>query len=216
MKKMYVTTLILSLFMVFSCTDQEQSLIQEELNSDTVKTAEAIAAKTAKDQEDEYLYGIQIYYSSAEAEIKRLELIKTKLVTEMENGNKKVIEDIENTQIQIEKLSRFNEDLKQIKPPKSFPTPYPCFDGEVSNCNPKRKLSPETLILLGNDLIVTNVIIKNTKNEIVESKFQPIEDQYSQQTLLLKSNFKGEGIMYTTIKTKVVDEITIPTPVVSF
>ncbi len=218
MKKMYLTTLILSLIMAFSCADQEQQLIQEELSSSTSKTTEDITAKTSAEQETEYLYGIQIYYSSAEAEIKRLVTVKTKLVSEMENGNKKVIEDIEKIQIQIEKLSRFNEHLMQIKPPKGpigpMPTPNPCVDGQVSNCNPKRKLTPETLILLGNDLIVTNVIIKDTKDQMVDAKFQPVEDQFSQRALLLKSSFKGEGTMYTTLKTTAVGEITIPTPVV--
>ena len=212
---MTLSTFILSVFITLSCSNQEQPL-NEEVTSQEELTS--MTAKTLEEQKYDYLYGNEIYYRSAEAEIKRLESIKTKLVAELENGNKGVMEEIEKNQIEIKKLIQFIDFLTVQKPILGpggpIPTPYPCTSGEKSNCDPKRKLSSKTLIVLGKELIVLNVIIKNMKNQLVDAKFQPVEDQFSQSALELKSSFMGEGIMYTTLKTDVVGEITIPTPVV--
>lgn len=213
MKKMMLSTLFLSAFMMLSCSNQEP-LLQEESTSQN----ELMTAKKTVAQKYDYLNGIEIYYSGAEAEIKRLKLEKTKLVAELETGNKKVMERIETIQVQIEKLLRFNAYLISKKPVLGpggpLPPPQPCYDGKLNNCNPKRKLSSKTLIVLGKELIVINVIVKNTKDQLVDAKFQHVEDPFNQSALQLKSDFKGEGTMYTTLKTDVVGEITIPTPVV--
>lgn len=206
---MILSTLFLSAFMMFSCSDQEQPLQRESTVINSKKTIE---------QKQDYLYGIQIYYLSTEVEIARLESEKTKLVAKLENGDKGVMEQIENIQIQIEKLTRFNANLVAKKPVLGpggpIPPPRPCFVGKEGNCDPKQKLSPKTLIVLGNELIVSNVIIKNMNNQLVDAKFQPIEDSFSQSALQFISDFKGEGTMYTTFKVNGIGEITIPTPVV--
>ena len=212
---MTLSTLFLGAFIALSCSNQEHHL-QEELASQEALTS--LTAKSLEEQKYDYLYGNEIYYRSAEAEIKRSELIKTKLVVELENGNKEVMEQIEKIQIEIKKLNRFIDYLTVKKPILGpggpIPTPYPCTADEKSNCDPKQKMTSKTLIVLGKELIVLNVIIKNMKNQLVDAKFQPVEDQFSQSALELKSSFMGEGIMYTTLKTDVVGEITIPTPVV--
>lgn len=215
MKKMMLSTLFLSAFMLLSCSNQEPLLQEEAI---VQKESTVLSAKKTEAQKYEYLNGIEIYYAGAEAEIKRLKLEKTKLVAELENGNKKVMERIETIQVQIEKLTRFNGYLISKKPILGpggpLPPPQPCYDGKLNNCNPKRKLSSKTLIVLGKELTVSNVIIKNLKNQLVDAKFQSVEDPFNQSALQLRSDFKGEGTMYTTLKTDVVGEITIPTPVV--
>jgi hypothetical protein len=215
MKKMMLSTLFLSAFMMLSCSNQEPISQQDATSQDALV---AMATKKMVTQNYDYLNGIELYYSGAEAEIKRLKLEKTKLVAELENGNKKVLERIETIQVQIEKLVRFNAYLISKKPVLGpggpLPPPQPCFDSKESNCNPKRKLSSKTFIILGKELSVSNVIIKNMKNQLVDAKFQHVEDPLNQNALQLTSDFKGEGTMYTTLKTDVVGEITIPTPVV--
>lgn len=215
MKKMMLSTLFLSAFMMLSCSNQEPISQQDATSQDALA---AMATKKMVTQNYDYLNGIELYYSGAEAEIKRLKLEKTKLVAELENGNKKVLERIETIQVQIEKLVRFNAYLISKKPVLGpggpLPPPQPCFDSKESNCNPKRKLSSKTFIILGKELSVSNVIIKNMKNQLVDAKFQHVEDPLNQNALQLTSDFKGEGTMYTTLKTDVVGEITIPTPVV--
>lgn len=215
MKKMMLSTLFLSAFMMLSCSNQEPISQQDVTSQDALA---AMATKKMVTQNYDYLNGIELYYSGAEAEIKRLKLEKTKLVAELENGNKKVLERIETIQVQIEKLVRFNAYLISKKPVLGpggpLPPPQPCFDSKESNCNPKRKLSSKTFIILGKELSVSNVIIKNMKNQLVDAKFQHVEDPLNQNALQLTSDFKGEGTMYTTLKTDVVGEITIPTPVV--
>lgn len=215
MKKMMLSTLFLSAFMMLSCSNQEPISQQDATSQDALV---AMATKKMVTQNYDYLNGIELYYSGAEAEIKRLKLEKTKLVAELENGNKKVLERIETIQVQIEKLVRFNAYLISKKPVLGpggpLPPPQPCFDSKESNCNPKRKLSSKTFIVLGKELSVSNVIIKNMKNQLVDAKFQHVEDPLNQNALQLTSDFKGEGTMYTTLKTDVVGEITIPTPVV--
>lgn len=215
MKKMMLSTLFLSAFMMLSCSNQEPISQQDATSQDALA---AMATKKMVTLNYDYLNGIELYYSGAEAEIKRLKLEKTKLVAELENGNKKVLERIETIQVQIEKLVRFNAYLISKKPVLGpggpLPPPQPCFDSKESNCNPKRKLSSKTFIILGKELSVSNVIIKNMKNQLVNAKFQHVEDPLNQNALQLTSDFKGEGTMYTTLKTDVVGEITIPTPVV--
>ncbi len=215
MKKMMLSTLFLSAFMMLSCSNQEPISQQDATYQDALA---AMATKKMVTQNYDYLNGIELYYSGAEAEIKRLKLEKTKLVAELENGNKKVLERIETIQVQIEKLVRLNAYLISKKPVLGpggpLPPPQPCFDSKESNCNPKRKLSSKTFIILGKELSVSNVIIKNMKNQLVDAKFQHVEDPLNQNALQLTSDFKGEGTMYTTLKTDVVGEITIPTPVV--
>jgi hypothetical protein len=215
MKKMMLSTLFLSAFMMLSCSNQEPISQQDATSQDALV---AMATKKMVTQNYDYLNGIELYYSGAEAEIKRLKLEKTKLVAELENGNKKVLERIETIQVQIEKLVRFNAYLISKKPVLGpggpLPPPQPCFDSKESNCNPKRKLSSKTFIILGKELSVSNVIIKNMKNQLVDAKFQHVEDPLNQNALQLTSDFKGEGTMYTTLKTDVVGEITIPIPVV--
>ncbi len=215
MKKMMLSTLFLSAFMMLSCSNQEPISQQDATSQDALA---AMATKKMVTQNYDYLNGIELYYSGAEAEIKRLKLEKTKLVAELENGNKKVLERIETIQVQIEKLVRLNAYLISKKPVLGpggpLPPPQPCFDSKESNCNPKRKLSSKTFIILGKELSVSNVIIKNMKNQLVDAKFQHVEDPLNQNALQLTSDFKGEGTMYTTLKTDVVGEITIPTPVV--
>lgn len=215
MKKMMLSTLFLSAFMMLSCSNQEPISQQDATYQDALA---AMATKKMVTQNYDYLNGIELYYSGAEAEIKRLKLEKTKLVAELENGNKKVLERIETIQVQIEKLVRLNAYLISKKPVLGpggpLPPPQPCFDSKESNCNPKRKLSSKTFIILGKELSVSNVIIKNMKNQLVDAKFQHVEDPLNQNALQLTSDFKGEGTMYTTLKTDLVGEITIPTPVV--
>ena len=209
---MMLSTLFLSAFMLLSCSNQEP-LLQEEVTAQ--KESTVIAAKKTEAQKYDYIYGLQIYYSGAEAEIKRLESEKNNLVVKLENGDKKVMEHIENIQIQIKKLHRVMDFLMAVKPPKGLKGPVkprPCF--EEYNCNPKQKLTIKTAIVLGEELTVSNVVIKNEKDQLIDAKFQPIEDQFSQSALQLLANFKGEGTMYTTLKIKAIGEITIPTPVV--
>ncbi|APQ17581.1 hypothetical protein [Maribacter hydrothermalis] len=210
MKNMTYLTLFLSSLLLISCSSPEQSS-QEELT--------AITAKTMIEQEDNYLYGIEIYYSSAEAEIKNLENQKIKLVAELENGNKEAMEQIENIQIQIGKLIRFNEFLYSIKKPKGpigpIPPPKPCLVGGENNCIPIQNISSKSVIVLGEELMVTDIIMKNNKNQSFKTTFESIKDEFGQSALQLKTGLKGEGIMYTTLKTKAVGEITIPTPVIS-
>jgi len=208
MKKMTLFTFVMSSFIMLSCSTEEKPL-QEDLI--------AISAKSLAEQDYDYLNGIQMYYSSAEAEIENLKIQKIKLVAELENGNKKVMEQIENIQKKIEKLTRFNEYLFLLKPPKGLkpiPRPKPCLSTK-NNCYPVQKISPKSFILLGNDLMVTNVTIKNQKNEIVGRSGSLKKDDFDQNILSLESKLNGEGVMYTTLKTKVVGEITIPTPVTS-
>tara|TARA_R110000868_G_scaffold373423_1_gene637514 strand:+ start:4879 stop:5505 length:627 start_codon:yes stop_codon:yes gene_type:complete len=207
MKKMTLFTLFLSAFVILSCSNQEQTS-QEELTS--------ITAKTATEQKYDELYGIQMYYLSTEAEITRLGLLKTKLVAELEKGNKEVINQLENIQKEIEKLTRFNDYLILLKPAKGLkplPPPQPCL--ETGNCDPTKKISSNTLIILGKELAITKVVVKNSKNQSLDISFQPVEDSFGQNALQVSTNYNGEGVMYTTIKTKVVGEITIPTPVIS-
>ncbi|MCK0157041.1 hypothetical protein MWU65_07600 [Cellulophaga sp. F20128] len=209
MKKMTLFTLILSCITMHSCSIEEQSL-QEELI--------ATNFTTSTEQKYDYLYGIQMYYLSAESEIKRLELLKIKLVAELEKGNKEVMKELEGIQVQIEKLTRLNAYLISIKPPVGpngpIPPPKPCLMDKESNCDPKQKFTSKTLIVLGKQLIVTDIIVKNVKNQLVDTRFEPTKDQFNQSALQLQSNFKGEGIMYTTLKIEAVGEITIPTPIV--
>ncbi|MBD0779270.1 hypothetical protein HPE56_15830 [Maribacter sp. ANRC-HE7] len=204
---MTVLTLFLTVATLVSCSNHETT--EDELTS--------VNSKTSKDQADEPIYGHQFYYASTEIEINRLKLQKTKLVAEFENGNKVVMEQIEKIQKDIKKLKRFNESLLFIKRPKGSKGPMPpkpCLIDDRSNCIPRQNLSPNTVIVLGEELIVTSVLIKNNKEESVDTSFQSIKDEYGQSALQLKTSLEGEGIMYTTLKSEAVGEITIPTPVV--
>jgi len=214
MKKMILSTLFLSSIVTLSCSNQEQ-LSQEEPTSVNTETS-ALAAKTSEVQKYDYLYGIEMYYSSAKIEINRLKTLKTKLVAELENGNKGVMEQIESIQKEIEKLNRFNESLLIIQKPKGpigpMP-PQPCFVDEKSNCIPVLKLTAKTAIVLGPDLIVAEVAIIDQKNQKVRTAYLPVKDSYGQASFQIKSEFNGEGTMYTTFKTKTLGTITIPTPI---
>lgn len=213
MKKMTLSTFILSVFIMLSCSNQEQPL-NEALTSQEELTS--MSAKTLEEQKYDYLYGIEMYYSSAEIEIKRLKTLKTKLVAELENGNKGVMEQIESIQKEIEKLNRFNESLLILPKPKGpigpMP-PQPCYMDNRANCIPILTMTPKTAIVLGPDLVVSDVAIIDQKNQTVRTEYQPVKDSYGQASFQIKSDFKGEGTMYTTFKTKAVGTITIPTPI---
>ncbi|HMQ44223.1 MAG TPA: hypothetical protein PKC63_07715, partial [Mariniflexile sp.] len=79
---MMLSTLFLSAFMMLSCSNQEPISQQDATSQDALA---AMATKKMVTQNYDYLNGIELYYSGAEAEIKRLKLEKTKLVAELEN-----------------------------------------------------------------------------------------------------------------------------------
>jgi|LGOV01.1.fsa_nt_gb hypothetical protein len=206
MKKMNVIPLFVSLFMLFSCNQQEQ-FIQDQI----------VTTKVSEEQKNEYLYGLQIYYSSAVAEINGLEQRKAELLMAVEKGKEEALKELEKVQEEIEKLNQFKEYLLGLSPPvgPDRPIPMPPIGCMVtSNCDPKQDITYTKGIVLVKEIEVLNVEVRNDKNRLVGEGTETGKDEFGQQALLLKLNFTGSATMTTTLNTEVVGKITLVTPVV--
>ena len=204
MKKMNVIPLFISLFLMVSCSNNEQIINKQTETS-----------KTFEKEQNENLYALQVYYVSAVAEIHALELKKASLIAALENGNKDVIKEIEQVQKKLEKLNRFKENLLDMKLPKA-PRPIkmpPVGCLENGNCNPMQNLTHINKMVLGDTFKILSLEIKDAENNVVGRGTSRSRDSYGQSAIKLETAFTGEATMTTTLAIKDIDEITLTTPV---
>ncbi len=205
MKKMNAIPLFISLFLMISCTNQEQ-LIQEQTN--TVKTT----------QENEYLSAQQLYFSSTVEKIAKLKKRKAELVAELESGNKDVIQEIESIQKMLETYNKAQDYFfgmvrpKGPKGPVGPMPPVPCLGEEVS-CNPI--IAFTKAVLIGNNkLDIIKLVILDAKGNEVGRGIKVEEIIPKQRAMLLEvKKFEGQATMVSTLVIEGNIEITLETPV---
>lgn len=203
MKKMNVIPLFISLFMMISCTNQEQ-LVQDKTST----------SKASEEEGKEYLYALEVYYVSAVAEINNLKLKKAELIAELEGGDKEVINEIENIQKRLEKLNQFKDYLLEMRIPRApkpikMP-PIGCLEG---NCNPLQDLTSISGIVLGDTFKVSNLEIRNAKDQVIAKGTIIGKDSFGQRTMMLEADFTGQATMITTIEGENIERIILSTPV---
>ena len=205
MKKMNVIPLFISLFLMISCTNQEQ-LIQKQTK--TVKAS----------QENEYLSAQQLYFSSTVEKIATLTKRKAELVAELESGNNEVIQEIEDIQKMLETYNKAQDyffGMVQPKGPKGpvgpMP-PVPCIGEEVS-CNPI--IASTKAVLIGNNkLDILKLVILDSKGNEVGRGVKVIEIIPNQKAMILEiTKFEGQATMISTLVIEGEIEITLETPV---
>ena len=205
MKKMNVIPLFISLFLMISCTNQEQ-LIQKQTK--TVKAS----------QENEYLSAQQLYFSSTVEKIATLTKRKAELVAELESGNNEVIQEIEDIQKMLETYNKAQDyffGMVQPKGPKGpvgpMP-PVPCIGEEVS-CNPI--IASTKAVLIGNNkLDILKLVILDSKGNEVGRGVKVIEIIPNQKAMILEiTKFEGQATMVSKLLIEREIEIVLETPV---
>ena len=205
MKKMNVIPLIVSLFMLFSCTNQEVV----ELNS-----VDETATKSYQ-EEVVYLSAQQLFYAATLEKIDLLETQKAGLIEKKEEGDKDAIKEIEYLQKEINKYKSFSEYFFGMKPPRGpkgpigpMP-PVPCQD-EKSNCEPKLKYVKE--IVIGENDIEVEVNIIDSKEGIV-GKGQIGKGEFGLTVNLEIKPFEGDATMKTFVIIEEIGSIELNIPV---
>jgi len=205
MKKMNVIPLFISLFMMISCTNQEQ-LVQTQ-----VKTANTT-------QENEYLSAQQLYFSSTVEKISQLMIRKAELVAELESGNKEVIQEIESIQKQLETYNKAQDYFygmvrpKGPKGPVGPMPPVPCLN-EKESCIPI--ITFTKAVLIGeNKLNILKLSILDSKGNEVGRGIKIEEVIPNQKAMMLEiKKFEGQATMYSTLVIEGDIEIILETPV---
>ena len=205
MKKMNVIPLFISLFLMVSCTNQEQ-LIQEQTKA------------TKATQENEYLSAQQLYFSSTVEKIAALTKRKAELVAELESGNNEVIQEIEDIQKMLETYNKAQDYFfgmirpKGPKGPVGPMPPVPCLGEEVS-CNPI--IASTKAVLIGdNKLDILKLVILDAKGNEVGRGVKVTEIIPNQKAMILEiKKFEGQATMISTLVIEGEIKITLETPV---
>ena len=202
---MNVIPLIMSIFLLFSCTEQEQ-IISESI-------AEKSIAKENQEKENEYLLAQQVFYAASLEKIEQLENELAELSGKKESGDKETINEIEKTQKEISNYKIASEYFYSMRPPKGLrppPRPRPC-DSKKANCNPI--ITNLQQILIGdNELEVTNLEVNNNEGEVV-AKGQMGEGKYGRTVKMEVEKFKGQATMHVNVLIENETEISLDIPV---
>lgn len=198
MKKMNVIPLIMSVFLLFSCTNQEQIVLEP--------VAEKSVSKENQEKENEYLLGQQVFYAASLEKIEQLENQLAELSGKKESGDKEAINQIEKTQKEVNKYKIAADYFYSMRPPglRPIPRPRPCRN-DKANCNPKIT-NLQQIVIGENDLEVDNLEVTNTEGEVV-AKGQMGEGKYGRTVIMEVKEFDGQGSMYVDVLIE--DEIKI-------
>lgn len=193
---MNLIPLVSAIVIFISCSHEQQP--QEELTAVTAKT-EKIA----------FINGPTLFRNIAEVELTKLEKQKLELIIQIEKGDEKSAKKLEDIQKEIETLNAFKKHMIFRLP--RIPIPVPCMGGKELNC--KIDLNGIKGISLSEGVSVAQIIIKDSKNNIVGQNSGIGEGINGQRVILLKSELKGSGTMYITIENKILGEKTFQVPV---
>ena len=183
-----------------------------------------------QEEESEYLYAQQIYYSTSVNRINELEIEKEGLIAQLEDGDESVIEELEYVTFTINQLEQFTEYLQEIPlsttmgfgpigPIGPFPIPIPppgCL--HVNSCMPMQNFTNKTgIVALDEDYaFVYGVEFKNENGEIVGELVGLGEDQFGQKVQLFDLGFEGDATMRTTMQVPGIGYLTLETPVENY
>lgn len=203
MKKMNVISLFLSLFLLASCSHQEQ-LIEDQTELET-------AEKESKnrEQESEYFFGPQIYHLIAETEIAKLEIRKIELIEEKENGNEEATGKLETIQQSLNKFMSLSESMallgKMPRPPRG------CTNPEINCVFDISSILGITFVDIVEPSRVEppRIEFTDSENNIVEGNIEIGETPLGEPALLFDPEVTGNGKMIFTINTETLGEMTL-------
>ncbi len=201
---MNVIPLIMSVFLLFSCTEQEQ-IISESI-------AEKSIAKENQEKENVFLYAQQVFYAATLEKIEQLENQLIELSGKKENGEKDVINEIEKTQKEISNYKEASVYFFSMRPPKGLRPrpPRPCRS-EKSNCNPKIVFLQQ-IVIGENELEVSSLEVNNNEGEVV-AKGQMGEGKYGRTVNVEVKEFEGQATMHVNVLIENETEISLDIPV---
>lgn len=182
MKNMNVIPLILSLIMMFSCSDHEI------LNDPNILVAETKNSQ----EESEYLFEIEIHYLSSVSKINTLNEEKEEVLMAIEKGDKSAVERLENIQKELQNLNEFKKYLLKLPGGIKLP-PKGCL--VISNCDPQRDLTRIKGIILNDNFKTSSTEILNSKNALVGKGTEIIKNNAGQRVLLFETNYSGNGFL---------------------
>ncbi len=203
---MNVIPLIMSVFLLFSCTEQEQ-VISESI-------AEKSIAKENQEKENEYLLAQQVFYAASLEKIEQLENELAELSGKKESGDKETINEIEKTQKEISNYKIASEYFYSMRPPKGLrplPRPRPCMS-ENSSCNPIITNLQQIIIGDDNDLVANNLKIVSEKGNVV-GKGEMGEGKYGRTVKIEVEKFNGKATMYVELSISNETKLSLDIPV---
>ena len=190
MKKMNVIPLIMSVFLLFSCTEQEQVISEP--------TAEKTIAKENQEKGKEYLLAQQVFYAASLEKIEQLQYELAELSEKKESGDKEAINEIEETQKEIQKYKTASDYFYAMRPPKG---PRPIGPMPPVGCrNPKANCNPiitnlKQIIIGDNELEVHKLVVEDAERQVV-AKVQMGEGKYGRTVNMEVEEFKGQATMH--------------------
>lgn len=203
MKKMNVIPLFLSLFLLASCSHQEQ-LIEDQTELET-------AEKESKnrEQESEYFFGPQIYHLIAEEEIAKLEIRKIELIEEIENGNEEAPEKLEATLQSLDKFMSLSESMLLLGFPRGPRRPRGCEtpDNPMYNC--LFDISSIQWITHSDGVELRLVKFTDSEGNMVEGNIELGENPFGESALFFDPEITGNGKMIFIINTIDLGEMTL-------
>ncbi|MCL8007183.1 hypothetical protein M8845_07075 [Gelidibacter japonicus] len=184
MKNITVIPLVLSLFMIFTCTSQDEMDVPEMGVSE-------LKSNRSTQEANEYLYEREIHYLSTVSKINTLKKEKEDILIAIEKGDKSAVEKLERIQKEERRLNGFMEFLLKLPDmPIKFP-PKGCLD--VSNCDPKRDLSNIAGIILEDSFKEFHMEIADFKNNSMDTKTERIKNDEGQMIVLFETRLEGSG-----------------------
>lgn len=191
MKKMNVIPLIMSVFLLFSCTNQEQIVLEP--------IAEKSVSKEKQEKENEYLLGQQVFYAASLEKIEQLESQLVELSGKKESGDKEAINQIEKTQKEVNKYKIAADYFYSMRPPGLRPRPLPPVPcrNDKANCNPIIN-NLQQIVIGDNEIEVTNLDVVDEKGNFV-GKGQMGENEYGRTVNMEVKEFEGQATMQTEI-----------------
>jgi len=199
MKKMTSITILSSLLFLFSCSQNENS---------TLENPEGVYSKTQEKQNDErFLSGPSLYLAIVENKLAELEIEKKELIAAIENGNDKATEALEENQSAFFKMEEFKEYLIG-RIPRVRPTPKKpggCKYPQLTNC--KIGLNGIEGISQHEAFVLKQIEFFDSKNEHIEVETEMIEDDNGNSAILIKTENISDATMVLTITSELGETI---------
>ena len=200
--------MLLCALIIGSCTKENQN-VNEELS--------ATKASYELGEDNEFLFGAELYKRSTGVQLYDLNQLQLELEEGLESGENESPEELENVQIEIERLNIFQEYLIGVRPPRPSGPKPPKGCLEENNCNPQIDISITEGILLSEGIEIEAIEIRDDNGVLVGGGTEIFEDSFGNPALAIEKDFNGEAIMYITINTEMgeVGTIVTQTPVLN-
>ena len=182
MKKMNVIPLVLSLIMIFSCSEQE------DIKDPNISVAETKVAE----EESEYLYEIDLHRISTLYKINKLLIQEQEYLYAIEKGDESIVEKLETVQNELrEQRENENYFLRLPKGPVPFP-PGGCLNESNHSCIPQIDITQINGIIGYHKNLKVEFL--NDKKEIV-GKATDIEENEFGPILKIDAKFEGKATL---------------------